>query len=59
MEIKTRLGFFSTLVILLVLSVLAAFIRYIVFSDFEVYDSEESISESVSDQFHEVIEKGI
>ena len=58
-EIKKSNKFLKLLIILLLLSSIIAFFRYIVFNDFMYYTDENTIPTSPLEQTKDVIEKGL
>lgn len=51
--------FLLVLFSLLVISAAVAYARYMIFTDFIVYTDEADISESVLDQFYNVLNNGL
>lgn len=45
--------------LLVIISAAISFVRYMVFFDFRVYTDESDISESIPDQFNNVLNNGL
>jgi hypothetical protein len=59
MRIDKKERFLITIFIAIILSTTTLFVRYLVFSKFTVYTNERDISESIPDQFYNVINEGL
>ena len=56
---KNNNKFIDLIFVLIIISAIVAFVRYVIFSDFIIYDNESSVPETPKNQTGEIIKIGL